>query len=64
MNTRQHGFVLSLTLAAAVAAPAFGQTMPSAGTLDAAISIPNLSGIWAHPYWPASSRPRQAPVPY
>src|SRR6516165_10050302 len=63
MNTRQHGFVLSLTLAAAVAAPAFGQTMPSAGALDAAISIPNFSGIWAHPYWPGFEPPASGPGP-
>src|SRR5580700_7811113 len=41
--------VLLLIALAAATAPAFGQTAPAGGPAPAA-SIPDFSGIWAHPY--------------
>jgi hypothetical protein len=54
MNLRRRHFLLLVTLAGAAAAPAWGQAVaPSAGSArsgtQSAASIPDFSGIWAHP---------------
>jgi hypothetical protein len=54
MSARLQDFLLVVTLAAA-ATPSFGQTVapavgPAAGATPGAASIPDFSGIWAHPY--------------
>jgi hypothetical protein len=53
---RQQNFLAMVTLAAAAATtPAWGQAVvPSAGaagsgTLLSAVSVPDFSGVWAHP---------------
>jgi hypothetical protein len=68
MSARRQDFILSLMLAAAAAMPALGQTgvrsvgsAPS-GTQTAA-SIPDFSGIWAHPYLPGFEPPATGPGP-
>jgi len=49
MNTHQRVFLVSVTLAAATATPAFTQTItPAMGPNTA--SVPDFSGIWGHPY--------------
>jgi hypothetical protein len=65
MNTRRD-FVLVVALAAAVAAPAMGQPAPSAATdrsTQSRASIPDLSGFWAHPYFPGVEPPASGPGP-
>ncbi len=54
MNLQRRDFLLLVTLAVAAAAPARGQTAaPAAGparsATQSAASIPDFSGIWAHP---------------
>jgi hypothetical protein len=65
MNMQQRELLFLVTLAAAVAAPVFGQTAARAeGTADAhgTASIPDLSGLWWHPslpgFEPLASGPR------
>src|SRR5215468_6504376 len=53
MNLQRRDFLLVVTLAAAAAAPAFGQVVtPAAGPANSgkagAASIPDFSGIWVH----------------
>ncbi len=53
MNLPRRNFLLVATLAAAAAAPAFGQVVtPAAGPTNSgkagAASIPDFSGIWVH----------------
>jgi len=61
--------LLSLTiLAAAVAPPAFGQQVAPAAPLAGgdrpnATTIPDFSGIWAHPYFPGFEPPASGPGP-
>jgi hypothetical protein len=67
MNVRRHFFSLSM-LAAAVAPPAFGQeVLPAAGIAGGdtqnAATIPDFSGIWAHPYFPGFEPPASGPGP-
>jgi hypothetical protein len=70
MNARRD-FLLLVTLAAAAAAaatPAFGQTAapaagPAAGGAQSAASIPDFSGIWAHPYLTGFEPPSSGPGP-
>ena len=57
--------VLMVTLAGAVTAPAMGQPAPSVtppGPQSSA-SIPDLSGFWAHPYFPGVEPPPTGPGP-
>jgi hypothetical protein len=54
LNMQRREFLLWVTLAMAVAPPAFGQ---------GAASIPDFSGIWAHPYWPGFDPPLSGPGP-
>jgi hypothetical protein len=54
MNLQRRDLLLLITLAAAAAAPAWGQTAaPAAGparsATQGAAAIPDFSGIWAHP---------------
>jgi hypothetical protein len=54
MNVRRRDFLLSLTLAAVAAIPAWGQAVaPVVGAAgsgpQSAASIPDFSGIWGHP---------------
>jgi hypothetical protein len=46
---RRQGFLVSLSLAAAAAAPVLGQTVAPIAESASAASIPDFSGIWAHP---------------
>jgi hypothetical protein len=55
MNVRWREFLLLVTLVAAAATPAFAQTVPpavgpAATGKQSAVSIPDFSGIWRHPY--------------
>jgi hypothetical protein len=54
MSAHHCGFVLAATLAVSVAMPGLGQAVvPAAGA-----SIPDFSGIWAHPYlFPSFEQP-------
>jgi hypothetical protein len=56
-------FLISLTAAATV--PALGQTQAPATTSSGlqAASIPDFSGIWAHPYLPGFEPPASGPGP-
>ncbi len=68
MSARRRDFLLWVTLAAAAATPAFGQTVaPAAGPAtsgtQSAASIPNFSGMWAHPYLTGFEPPRSGPGP-
>jgi hypothetical protein len=62
---RQREFILLVTLAAAAATPALGQdvapsVMPAG---NGAASIPDFSGMWAHPYVPGFEPPPSGPGP-
>ena len=57
MNVRRRNFLLLVTLAAAAATPGLGQTTaPTVAPADSgthnAASIPDLSGLWGHPWLP------------
>jgi hypothetical protein len=56
-------FLISLTAAATM--PAFGQTQApgAASSARQAASIPDFSGIWAHPYLPGFEPPASGPGP-
>jgi hypothetical protein len=60
-------FLLLVTIAAAAATPASGQTAaPGGGPLGAAApgaSIPDFSGPWVHPYFPGIEPPLSGPGP-
>ena len=54
MNLQRRDFLLLVTMAAAVTTPASGQTAapaaaPARSVAQSAASIPDFSGIWAHP---------------
>ena len=61
MNVPRRTFWLSVALAAA-AMPALGQPVVPASAQGAA-SIPDFSGIWAHPYFPGFEPPASGPGP-
>ena len=66
MSVRPRDFLLWATLAAAT--PALGQTAmpplwPTVSTIQDAVSIPHLSGRWAHPYLTGFEPPRFGPGP-
>lgn len=66
MRVERRYLILFVTLAAA--APALGQALPSAvpssgSAAQSAISIPDFSGIWAHPYFPGFEPPASGPGP-
>jgi len=61
-------FLLLVMLAAAVAAPALGQTAapgpgPSGNGSQGAVSIPDFSGVWRHPSLPGFEPPASGPGP-
>jgi hypothetical protein len=71
MSARQD-FLLLAALAIATATPAFAQTVapavaqtvaPAAGGKQSAASIPDFSGIWAHPYLTGFEPPPSGPGP-
>jgi hypothetical protein len=67
MNVQRRNFLLSATLLAAAATPTLGQVVvptirPDSGT-QRAVSIPDFSGIWGHPYWPSFEPPASGPGP-
>jgi hypothetical protein len=58
------GFLLSAALAAAAATTAIGQTTAPAGlAAHGAPSIPDFSGVWAHPYLTGFEPPAAGPGP-
>jgi hypothetical protein len=66
MAQRRRDFVLSVTLLAAAAMPALGQTAaPAVGPANThvASSIPDFSGVWTHPFWPGFDPPLSGPGP-
>ena len=68
MSARRRDFLLLVTLAAAAATPAFGQTVapavvPAARIEPSAASIPDFSGRWAHPFLTGFEPPRSGPGP-
>jgi hypothetical protein len=65
MKVQRH-FLLLVTLAVATAAPALGQEPPATGSSGGAAqshSIPDFSGIWAHPYLTGFEPPPSGPGP-
>ena len=65
---RHRDFLLLVTLAATAATPAFGQTVtpavgPTTSGTQSAASIPDFSGIWAHPFLTGFEPPRSGPGP-
>jgi hypothetical protein len=73
MNARQRAVLVIVTLAAAAATPAWGQDVapqdvapairPAGNTTQSAASIPDFSGIWAHPYLTGFEPPASGPGP-
>ena len=68
MSVQRRVFILLVTLAAAAATPALGQAVPSAvppasSVAQRATSIPDFSGVWAHPYFPGFEPPASGPGP-
>jgi hypothetical protein len=68
MSAQREDFLLLVTLAAAVATPALGQTpIPAIGQTGSStkgdVSIPDFSGIWAHPFYPGFELPLSGPGP-
>jgi hypothetical protein len=68
MNVQGGDFLLLVTLVAAAATPALGQTAaPSVGAAgggtQSAALIPDFSGIWGHPYLPGFEPPLSGPGP-
>ena len=68
MRIGRRVFLLSLTLAAATATAAMGQTMtpwagPDKGAAQGAASIPNFSGVWRHGSLPWFEPPESGPAP-
>jgi hypothetical protein len=63
MKCTARRFLLCLTLAALMMAPAFGQTTQLGVRLDVLDAVPDFSGIWAHPYWPGFEPPASGTGP-
>ena len=65
---RRRNLVLLVGFVTATAAPVLGQTVPLPATqadtaFRAATSIPDFSGVWAHPYFPGFEPPASGPGP-
>jgi hypothetical protein len=65
---KQYDFILLVSLAAAAAPPALGQTVapavgPASSGTPGAPSIPDFSGMWAHPSLNALEQPLSGPGP-
>ena len=68
MRAQREDFLLLVTLAAAVATPALGQTLiPAIGQAGSStkgdVSIQDFSGIWSHPFYPGFELPLSGPGP-
>jgi hypothetical protein len=65
MSVQQRlGFSFSVALLAAMAIPAFAQTVsPLADSQEATASTPVFSGMWVHPYFPGVEPPASGPGP-
>jgi hypothetical protein len=66
MTMQRRKLLLWVTLVAASAIPALGQTVavgPAGSDTQSTASIPDFSGIWAHPYWPGFDPPPSGPGP-
>jgi hypothetical protein len=68
MSVRRWDFLLWVTLAGAAATPAFGQTAPppvgsTNSNARSAASVPDFSGMWAHPFLTGFEPPRSGPGP-
>ena len=63
MHLHRRDFLLILTLAVAIATPAFGQAVAPAASPANTRKIPDFSGIWAHPYLPGFEPPASGPGP-
>jgi hypothetical protein len=64
MSAWQREFLFLILLTAAATMPALGQTeAPTASSGPQATSIPDFSGIWAHPYLPGFEPPASGPGP-
>src|SRR5260370_40461831 len=68
MSARGRVFLLLVPLAAAAATAAWGQTVapalgPAGSAPQGAESIPDFSGIWAHPYLTGFEPPASGPGP-
>ena len=65
---QQRAFLLLVVLAAAAATPTLGQSVapavgPTSGVTQSAASIPDFSGVWAHPSLNALELPLSGPGP-
>jgi hypothetical protein len=68
MKVQRRDFFLLMTLAAAIAPPAFGDAPtpvggPGSSVTQSAASTPDFSGIWWHPSLPGPEPPRSGPGP-
>src|SRR5215469_13932258 len=68
MNLQLRDILLVVTLAQAAATSAFGQSAPSSGAAPdssarGTASIPDFSGVWAHPYLTGFEPPASGPGP-
>jgi hypothetical protein len=59
--------LILLVILAAVTTPTFAQTLPTVGQSGSStkgdVSIPDFSGIWAHPFFPGFELPLSGPGP-
>jgi len=63
---RQRLFLCLMSLAAAAATSALGQTVAATvgpASTQGAAYIPDFSGRWSHPYWPGFEPPASGPGP-
>jgi len=60
---RRRDFVLLVTLTAAATMPVLGQTVVATVGPASAASIPDFSGLWAHPSYPGFEPPASGPGP-
>jgi hypothetical protein len=63
LGVRRLDFLVVVTLAMGAAIPAFGQNAPAGSSTPKAASIPDFSGIWAHPYLTGFEPPASGPAP-
>ncbi len=67
MHAMRQNFLLLVTVAAMAATPALGQTavpaVEAAHGSQGAASVPDFSGVWAHPSWPSVEPPVSGPGP-
>src|SRR5438270_13216806 len=63
MHLQPRRFVFLLALSAAAVVPAAGQIASPAGGTEGAVSVPDFSGMWVHPYFPGIEPPPSGPGP-